>query len=77
MNFYGSLIIEHEKNERKYSLILPIGVSYEDAHAAVLELASGVLEMQKQAEAAQKQASTDNTSPESVNAEVVSPELID
>lgn len=54
MNFYGSIVIEHEKNERKYFLTLPVGVSYADAHTAVLEIASGVLEMQKQAESAQQ-----------------------
>lgn len=86
MNFYGSLVIEHIKpvvieeksHDFKFSLILPLGIKYEDAHAAVLEMAEGILAMQKnEQEQAAKNAAEAASPVEVVEAEVVSPEITD
>lgn len=87
MNFYGSVVVQHEKNERQYLMVIPLGTPFEEAHAACLELAEGVLEMQKQQkEAAEKAAAEAEASkaeeaadkaPEVVDVEVVMPEVTD
>jgi hypothetical protein len=77
-NFIGTVVIQHQKNNQTYLGLIPVGVPFEDASAAFIEMAEEILKFQKkqQEAAAAAQAEQDGAAPvESVDAELVSPEI--
>lgn len=63
MNYFGTIILEHVKNDRKYLLVIPNGAPFQEAHEAAIEMASGILEIKKQQEELLLKAQEVNTEP--------------
>jgi len=68
MNQYGFIEISVIKNERPYRALLPLGVSWKDAHGALLELTQQVADHiaaieAQQAAAESQQAEAEQTEP--------------
>lgn len=70
-NYRGSVIIDIIHNERFYSMIVPSGTPYDEAREVSLKFAEAIIEMQKNAQAAEAAA---NKPSEEVQAEVVNSE---
>lgn len=73
-NYRGTVIIDIIHNERFYSMVVPSGTPYDEAREVSLKFADAIVEMQKNALAAEEAAK--KTSSE-VQAEVVNSEVAD
>ncbi len=71
MNLRNIVSMEVVKDKNVYVFLVPMGVSYEEAHAVAQEFSAGVLELQRLNVEAAEKAKAEEAAKEAVPAEAV------